>query len=222
MSGLRAESAVLLVDPPWSFATYSSKGLGRSAAAHYDCLSVEEMKNLDVKALAARDCVLFLWVTDPFLKRAFEVIEAWGFTYKTVGFYWVKTSYVDPFGRPIGTGYWTRANPEQCLLATRGHPKRLKADVPKLIEAPRREHSRKPDEIYSRIERLCAGPYTELFARQRRPGWDVAFSNEADTGPAPRRWRSDMRLKPPPIEQLGKVRQDNDRADHQDSEQSVD
>src|SRR4029077_4776914 len=76
-------------------------------------------------------------------------------------------------------GYWTRSNSEGCLLATRGKPKRQNADVRQAIIAPRREHSRKPDGIHERIERLVAGPYLELFARQRRPGWD-AWGNEVD------------------------------------------
>jgi N6-adenosine-specific RNA methylase IME4 len=78
-----------------------------------------------------------------------------------------------------GLGYWTRANTEPCLLTTRGHPKRLHADVRQGIIAPRREHSRKPPCIHERIERLVAGPYVELFARQRRSGWD-AWGNETD------------------------------------------
>ena len=78
----------------------------------------------------------------------------------------------------MGLGYWTRANTEACLLATRGHPKRLRADIRQLIVAPRREHSRKPEAIYERIERLVAGPRLELFARQSRPGW-TAWGNES-------------------------------------------
>src|SRR5205823_5959167 len=110
-------------------------------------------------------------------ERALEVVRAWGFTYKTVGFYWAKLSP----GRGglllterdffTGMGFWTRANPEPCLLATRGKPKRLSGAVRKLVIAPRREHSRKPDEVYERIERLAEGPYLELFGRATRPGW---------------------------------------------------
>ena len=77
----------------------------------------------------------------------------------------------------MGMGYWTRANTEPCLLATRGKPKRLNADVRQGIIEPRRQHSRKPDCVHGRIERLVAGPYVELFARQSRPGWDV-WGNE--------------------------------------------
>lgn len=179
---------VIYADPPWNFATYSPKGHGRSASAWYDTMSLDDIKALPVSEQAASDCVLLLWTTDPFLEHAFGVIHAWGFEYKTVGFYWAKCDASG--GWPIGTGYWTRANPEQCLLATRGRPRRLNADVRKLIVSPRREHSRKPDEAYGRIERLCAGPYLELFARERRLGWD-SLGNEVESGPrAVRRWGS--------------------------------
>ena len=124
-------------------------------------------------------------------------MEAWGFTYKTVGFTWVKCR-LKAIGEPLdpiksfafGGGYYTRANPEVCLFGVRGKPKRLRRDVRQLIIAPRRKHSQKPEEAYERLEQLIAGPYVELFARQRRPGWDVAFSREADTGPGQRRWAS--------------------------------
>ena len=197
--------AVIYADPPWTFQTHSDKGKGRSAEAHYDCMSLADIKALPVADMAAQDCVLLLWVTDPHLRNAFEVIEAWGFAYKTVGFYWAKKNKLSeplPYGGLMGisdpgwfmgTGYWTRANPEQCLLATRGHPKRLNADVRKLIVSSRREHSRKPDEVYERIERLCAGPYLELFARQRRAGWD-AWGSEVDSGIGQRRWASNSGL----------------------------
>jgi N6-adenosine-specific RNA methylase IME4 len=182
---------VLYADPPWDFRTYSPLGQGRSAVAHYDVMTPAKIAAYPVQHLAADDCVLLLWVPDPLLPAGFDVITAWGFKYKTVGFYWAKTTR-DGTRYPIGTGYWTRANPEICLLAVRGRPKRLHADVRRLIEAPRREHSRKPDEVYDRIERLVSGPYLELFARRRRPGWD-AIGFEVDDGPAPRRWHADAR-----------------------------
>jgi N6-adenosine-specific RNA methylase IME4 len=180
---------VILADPPWTFATYSAKGKGRSAEAHYDCMSLPEIRELPIAGWAAEDCALFLWATDPLLPAALDVIAAWGFTYKTVGFYWVKSTK-DGAGFPMGTGYYTRANPEQCLLATRGHPKRISRSVRKLIVSPRRLHSQKPDEVYERIEGLSPGPYLELFARGQRPGWD-SWGLESERGPSVRRWRSD-------------------------------
>jgi N6-adenosine-specific RNA methylase IME4 len=187
---------VIYADPPWTFATYSKKGKGRSAEAYYDCMSLPQIKALPVADWAADDCVLLLWITDPLLPTAFDVIRAWGFTYKTVGFYWakLKKSTAMPIDADVafftGLGFWTRANPELCLLATRGHPKRRRADVRKLIVSPRREHSRKPDQAYERIEALCDGPYLEMFARTSRPGWD-RWGTESDLRQfGPRRWRA--------------------------------
>ena len=187
----------IYADPPWRFSTYSKKGLGRSAEAHYQCMSLDDIHKYPVQDYCADHCVLFLWVTDPMLPNAFSVISSWGFNYKTVGFYWAKTKQkaVEPYNLsdfPIGTGYWSRANPELCLLATRGYPKRRFADVRKLVVEPRREHSRKPDAIYKRIERLCPGPYLELFARVHQPGWD-AVGLDLSNGIQPRRWHSDAR-----------------------------
>lgn len=181
---------VILADPPWTFKTHSAKGKGRSAEAHYDCMTLTQLMMMPPTKWAADDCVLFMWTADPMLPQALTLIDAWGFTYKTTGFVWAKTvtrekvaDRVMNWGTegavlgdrsifPISTGYWTRANPEICLLATRGKPKRLSAAVRKLIVSPRREHSRKPDEAYERIEALCSGPYLELFARFPRHGWD--------------------------------------------------
>jgi N6-adenosine-specific RNA methylase IME4 len=168
----------ILADPPARFQTYSRTVEVFSTArkgkttptAHYRTMSFEELTALPVGDLAAKDSVLFLWATWPLIKQSFDLIEAWGFAYKTCAFAWMKSKKSEPV--PIwGCGFWTRANTEFCLLATRGRPKRLHRDVPQAIFEPRREHSRKPD-IYDRIERLVAGPYVELFARQQRTGWD--------------------------------------------------
>lgn len=175
--------SVIYADPPWNFKTYSEKGTGRGAVAHYRIPSFETLAAMDVAQYAAKDCALFLWATDPLLPEAFKLIEAWGFKFKTVAFTWAKTTKTGKWH--FGNGYWTRANPEQCLLATRGHPKRVARNVRQLIVSPLREHSRKPDEAYERIERLVPGPYLELFARQSRVGWDC-MGDEAglfDRGP---------------------------------------
>lgn len=167
--------AAILVDPPWKFHTYSGKGKQRSADRHYDTMSIDDIKALPVEALAADDCALFLWAVCPEIPGALEVITAWGFTYKTFGFVWTKTN---PSGQGLhtGMGYWTRANVEPCLLATRGNPQRLAMDVHQVI-TPVGEHSAKPEEVHTRIERLLAGPYLELFARAERLGW-TTWGNE--------------------------------------------
>jgi N6-adenosine-specific RNA methylase IME4 len=170
--------SVIYADPPWTFKTFSKKGIGRSAEAHYDCLSIEDICRIPVKEWTMKDALLFLWITDPLLPQAMEVIKAWGFNYKTIAFYWVKlnkTANRDQLTEKdffTGLGFWTRANPEICLLATKGHPKRKSTNVRRLLISPRREHSRKPDGAYERIEQLVGGPYLEMFARHARPGWD--------------------------------------------------
>lgn len=166
---------VIYADPAWTFSTRSNEGKGRSPEQHYDCMSLEEIKALPVQDLAAKDCVLLMWVIDTHLPMALDVMSAWGFKYKTKGFNWVK---LNQDGTPFtGMGFWTRANPEDCLLGTKGHPKRVAKDVRRLLMSPRREHSRKPDEIRDEIERLVSGPYIELFARETKPGWD-AWGNQ--------------------------------------------
>jgi hypothetical protein len=111
-------------------------------------------------------------------------MDAWGFRYSSVAFTWVKTNpkapvlFLDHRSFHIGLGHTTRKNAEFCLLGRRGSPKRLSKAVRELIIAPRREHSRKPEEAYARIEQFCAGPRLELFGRQTRLGWEV-WGNEA-------------------------------------------
>jgi N6-adenosine-specific RNA methylase IME4 len=193
----------ILADPPWRFETFSEKGRDRSPDGltraaqrqnrpenHYPTMTMEELKALPVGALAAPDCLLLMWFVDPMLPHALELGRAWGFTYRTLGFTWAKLRregstrdklHDDAWHKlfPIGTGYWLRANPENSLLFTRGEPKRKHADVRRLIVAPRREHSRKPDDARKRLQRLVDGPYLELFAREPAPGWDV-WGNQVD------------------------------------------
>lgn len=165
-----------MADPPWRFKVWSKKGAGRSAEQHYPVMDLPAIKALPVKDVAAKDCALFLWVIDSMLPQGMEVMDAWGFKFKTVAFTWAKRNRARP-GWFTGMGYWTRANPEMCLLGTRGHPKRLDKGVPQLIVAQRQAHSVKPDEAALRIQRLVAGPYLELFARRPRQGWTV-WGNE--------------------------------------------
>jgi N6-adenosine-specific RNA methylase IME4 len=180
-SGFRA--ATIYMDPPWHFETRSAAGEGRSANTHYTTGLIDRiMADLaPVKEIAADNSVLLSWIVDWCPHLALALIEALGFEHKTTAFTWAKT---EGDGWHMGQGYWTRANPEDCWLATRGNPKRLHADVRQLIVAPIMEHSRKPDEAYDRIERLVEGPYLELYARRPRKGW-VSWGNELEfTGEA--------------------------------------
>lgn len=179
--------SAILADPPWPFATWSHKGQGRSGEAHYTTMQHQDIEALPVADLAAPDCVLFLWVVQTQIPQAVRLCEAWGFKLKSVAFAWVKGDslplFPDDVVTQMGMGKWTRAEFEQCWLATRGSPQRLNADVRQIIDERRREHSRKPDCVHSRIERLVAGPYLELFARAERPGWTV-WGNEVNKFPA--------------------------------------
>ncbi len=172
----RGHFKAILADPPWAFEVWSGKGKARAADNHYATAGIDALKLIPVSVLASDDCALFIWTCWPVLQDCFSLIDAWGFKFKTCAFSWMKADpyrlFSDDKTPFVGMGYWTRANTEPCLLATRGKPKRINADVRQGIIAPRREHSRKPDCIHERIERLVAGPYLELFARQStRPGW---------------------------------------------------
>lgn len=174
---------VILADPPWHFSCWSDKA-SRHAQRHYKTQGADWIASLPVADVAAEDCCLFLWVTFPNLKECIAAMEAWGFEYKTCGFTWVK-SYAN--GNPLmGLGYWTRSNAELCLLGTRGKPKRMDKGVSQVIVSGTGEHSEKPEEVYSRIERLVEGPYLEMFHRPRnglfppRPNW--TFIGNETTG----------------------------------------
>lgn len=169
---------VILADPPWTFKNWSKKGQKKSAQSHYDCMDIDDICRLPVTFAAADDCALFMWCTWPTIFQAEKVIKAWGFTYKGLAWEWIKYNPITK-KYAFGTGYGTRKNLEPCLLATRGKPKRLNASVRDFIMAPKREHSRKPDEQYSNCEKLFDGPYLELFARQSYEGWDC-WGNQID------------------------------------------
>ena len=149
-------------------------------------MTLQQIRDLPVADLAAENCSLFLWTTDPVLPQALDLIKQWGFTYKTIAFVWAKLNKnapdtlwtADDFF--TGMGYWTRANSELCLLATKGKPQRQSASVRRLVVAPRREHSRKPDEVAQRIVKLMGDvPRIELFARTSRQGWAI-WGNEPE------------------------------------------
>lgn len=170
---------IIYADPPWSYKVYSDKGKGRSAESHYKTMNHEDIYNLDVASLAAKDCILFLWVTFPNLITGIETIKRWGFNYKTLGFCWVKRNKKS-LSWFWGLGFWTRANPEICIIASRGNPKRLSKSVHSIVDTPIEAHSKKPDIVRERIVQLCGDlPRVELFARQEYEGW-ICLGNEID------------------------------------------
>ena len=145
---------VIYADPPWTFKTYSNKGKDKSPERHYPCMSIADIIRLPVDRIAKDDAVLLMWVVDPLLDQAFKVIDAWGFKYKTVGFTWAKTNR-KKLGFFTGLGYWTRGNPEMCLLATKGRPSRKAMDVAQLVVSQRGKHSEKPL-LHKEIDRITS------------------------------------------------------------------
>jgi N6-adenosine-specific RNA methylase IME4 len=169
---------IIYADPPWLWETWTTAGRN-VLDEHYGQCGVEEISAVPVANLTAKDCTLFLWGTWPRLPEALAVISAWGFTYKTCAFAWVKQNPSGD-GFHTGLGYYTRSNSEYCLLATKGSPPLLLAqNVHQVVLAPVGKHSEKPEEVRRRIERLVGGPYLELYGRKPVPGWTV-WGNEIE------------------------------------------
>jgi N6-adenosine-specific RNA methylase IME4/ParB-like chromosome segregation protein Spo0J len=151
---------VIVADPPWRYESGNS--------LPYPTMDIEEIKAMPVAEIADENAILWLWTTNAHLRVAFEVVEAWGFEYRTL-LTWVKDR--------MGTGEWLRGQTEHCMLAIRGKPVFLNGSHTTVIEAPRREHSRKPEEFYGLVEKTSPGNKLEIFSRQERAGWH-AFGNQ--------------------------------------------
>jgi len=177
---MESKYQIIYADPPWAYLWGKGKDGGNFAPEkHYPTMSTEEICALPVRDLRDKNCALLLWATMPTLPDAIQVMEAWGFKYKTCAFSWVK---VRKDGMPLsGMGSYTKSNIEICLLGMRGHIKAVDKTIPQVVMARRSIHSAKPHEVYERIERLF-GPAKriELFARNTREGWD-SWGNEVET-----------------------------------------
>ena len=166
---------VIYADPPWSYKDKRNKNpkMSGGALAHYQTMDIEAIKLLPVKNICSEDCILFLWVTFPQLQEGLDVIKAWGFKYKTLGFSWIKTNKKN--GKPFfGIGYYTKSNCEVCLIGIKGKPIKASNNVSSVVISPREQHSKKPEEVRNRIEEFVGGGRNmiELFARQSADRWD--------------------------------------------------
>lgn len=160
---------LIVADPPWSFRHFSAKGQKKGAQAHYACMTLEEIKALPVRSLAAPDALCILWATNPMLPHAIETLDAWGFNFKTAG-HWVKRTKNGHLA--FGTGYVVRSAGEPFLIGTIGKPTTSRS-CRSVIEGLAREHSRKPEEGFEWAQRLMPqARRVELFSRQARAGWD--------------------------------------------------
>lgn len=172
---------VIYADPPWSYKDKRDKHprICGGAAVHYNTMSLQDIKNIPVSELSDTNCMLFMWATFPNLSEALQVIDAWGFKYKTLGFSWIKTNRKNrkPF---FGIGYYTKSNCEICLIGVKGKPIKVSNSVSSVLIEPIEGHSKKPDIVRDKIIELCGDvPRIELFARKESPGWDV-FGNEVE------------------------------------------
>lgn len=161
---------IIYADPPWD---YDDKGCQGTATNHYKTMRNRDICELPIKEMADENCVLFIWGTYPKLPELLEVIKAWGFTYKSIAFQWIKQNKSGN-GYFYGLGRWTRGNTEACFLAVKGKPKRISCSVSQLVISPLTKHSKKPDIVRNKIVKLVGDlPRIELFARQKVQGWDA-------------------------------------------------
>tara|TARA_B100001939_G_C16775774_1_gene544675 strand:- start:217 stop:753 length:537 start_codon:yes stop_codon:yes gene_type:complete len=167
---------IIYADPAWSYKAWNKKDQ-KTAERHYPTMDIEDIKNLDVQDISEDNCVLFLWVTFPNLQEGLDTMKAWGFTYKTVAFTWIK---LNKRNKELfwGLGHYTRANAEICILGTKGKLERKSKSVHQVIQTPIEKHSKKPNEVRERIINLYGKlPTIELFARETYQDWD-SWGNE--------------------------------------------
>ncbi len=173
---------VILADPPWKYDKKVTGGsLSSGACQQYSVMDIKDIASLPIGDLIGDNCALFMWVVSPKLYDGIDVIwESWGFRYVTKAWTWVKANK-SGFGFFTGMGHYTRANTEDCYLCIKGSMPVARHDIQALIYSPVREHSRKPDEQYAKIEKLYPSmKYLELFARKKRAGWD-SWGNEIES-----------------------------------------
>ena len=144
---------IIYADPPWSYNSTSKNGTSRGVAEkYYNTMTLNDIKKLPIERIADKNCLLFMWITFPHLHEMIDILNAWGFTYKTVAFTWIKV-YKNSRNPVLACGYWTRSNAEICILATKGkdYPRRINAGVSQIIISEQRKHSQKPNEVRNRI-----------------------------------------------------------------------
>ncbi len=192
---------IIVADPNWKLRDWSEAGdKTKTPDHHYQCRSLEWIQALPVASLAAQNCLLFLWATNPMLPQALQAVDAWGFEFKTSGT-WVKRTKHGKLG--YGTGRRLRSSNEPFIIAVRGKPAVASAVRSALltysdgeaagiceedplsslgltIEAKTRQHSRKPEETFDMVRQMVhEGPAIELFSRQKRKGW-ITWGDQSD------------------------------------------
>jgi N6-adenosine-specific RNA methylase IME4 len=166
---------VMSIDPPWPYEVWQEDPTHR-ATHPYPTMSIEQICALDVASIAHEDCIIFLWTTNHHMRHTYTVLDAWGFTDKTI-LTWVKDRF--------GTGDWLRGQTEHAIMAVRGKPTVQLTNESTVLFGPMRADSQKPEEFYAFVEKLCPAPrYAELFSRQPRDGWDGHGDEACSAAPA--------------------------------------
>jgi len=168
---------IIYADPPWAYRNMGN--IQATANAQYTTMQNEDICKLPVNKIADENSILFLWATFPKIQEALDVIRAWGFEYKTVGFVWIKKNKSG--SNFFGVGWYTKSNAEVCLIGVKGKAPKISNSISQIIEAERGKHSKKPDIVRDKIVEFAGDiPRIELFARQKVDGWDC-FGNEVDS-----------------------------------------
>lgn len=173
LDGLSGRFSTILIDPPWQFHNKTGKVAPEHRRLHrYRTLKADEIAALPVPRHSREKCHLYLWCPNALLQEGLQIMQSWGFTYKTNIVWYKVRKDGGPDGR--GVGFYFRNVTELVLFGVKGKnnrtlpPGRRQVNV---IVKRKREHSRKPEELYNIIEQCSPGPYLELFARERMPGW---------------------------------------------------
>ena len=169
--------SIIYCDPPWAYRNMGN--IQATAISHYMTMDNKDICSLPINDIADDNCILFLWATFPKIQEALDVIKAWGFEYKTVGFVWIKKNKGG--GNFFGVGWYTRSNAEVCLIGVKGKAPKQSNSISQIIETAREGHSKKPSIVRKKIIEF-AGDLNriELFARQKTEGWDV-WGNEVES-----------------------------------------
>lgn len=167
---------IIYADPPWAYRNMGN--IQATANAQYQTMNNKDICELPIEKIADENCILFLWATFPKMQEALDVIKAWGFEYKTVGFTWIKKNKNG--GNFFGVGWYTKSNAEVCLIGVKGKAPKISNSISQMIETVREGHSKKPDIIRNKIVEFCGDiSRVELFARQKTEGWD-SIGNDID------------------------------------------
>lgn len=174
--------SIVYADPPWQFRSKAyqdgNRDMLKLEETQYQTMDIQKIKDLPIKEICEKDCICFLWCVDGFLKEGIELLESWGFQYKTIAFNWIK--HYESGEVCVNFAPYTLKSWEICLLGIKGKVGNIKVcnNVQGLLTDTRTKHSKKPNETRIRIEKLCGDkPRIELFARQYADGWDC-WGNE--------------------------------------------